>query len=100
MTKSLSPDAVAAYHRDGYLFPQRAISPERAAHYRACLERYEAGAGGPINSNFRHKVHLLFTWANELVHDPVILEAAPGTDIGLVILVGNDHLIARFQSLA
>jgi hypothetical protein len=75
MTKSLSPEAVEAYRRDGYLFPRRVLSSERAAYYRGCLEDYETGAGGPINSNYRHKVHLLFTWANELVHDPAILDA-------------------------
>lgn len=75
MTKLLSSEAVTDYRRGGFHFPLRVLSAERAAQYRANLESYENGAGGPINSNFRHKVHLLFTWANELVHNPTILDA-------------------------
>jgi len=76
MPKILSEAAVEQYHRDGYYFPLRALSPEEAAGYRAKLESYEAATGGPIASNLRHKVNLLFTWANELVRHPKILDAA------------------------
>jgi len=75
MPKLLSEEQVAAYRRDGFLFPVRVMSGADALSYRRRLEDYEAGAGGPIASNMRHKVHLLFTWANALVHHPVILDA-------------------------
>ena len=32
--------------------------------------------GGPLQGNFRHKAHLLFTWVGALVHHPKILDAA------------------------
>ena len=63
------------YQRDGYVFPLRATPREQALAYLAQLEAYEATVGGPIQSNLRHKVHLLFTWANELVRHPTILDA-------------------------
>ena len=75
MTKLLSQDAIAQYHRDGFYFPVRVMSAERARHYRGCLEAYERAHGGPISSNYRHKVHLLFTWADELIRHPKILDA-------------------------
>jgi len=75
MPKRLSADAVAAYRRDGYHFPVTVLSADEAAGYRRCLEQYEARSGGPIASNHRHKVHLLFTWANELVRHPAVLDA-------------------------
>ncbi|MBM3517784.1 MAG: phytanoyl-CoA dioxygenase family protein [Alphaproteobacteria bacterium] len=71
----LSADAIAAYRHDGFYFPIRVFSAARAQHYRYCLERHEASAGGPIGGNTRHKVHLLFTWAAELIREPAILDA-------------------------
>lgn len=75
MPKLLSQEAIARYHRDGFYFPLRVMSPDRARHYRDCLEAYERAHGGPISSNYRHKVHLLFTWADELIRHPKILDA-------------------------
>lgn len=64
-----------AYERDGYYFPLRAMSAEEARRYVDALEAHEAAHGGPLQSNMRHQVHLLFTWANELVRHPKILDA-------------------------
>ncbi len=75
MPRLLSPEAVAQYERDGYYFPIRVLSAGEGLSYRRKLEAYEATTGGPIQSNWRHKVHLLFTWANELVRHPKILDA-------------------------
>jgi ectoine hydroxylase-related dioxygenase (phytanoyl-CoA dioxygenase family) len=76
MTETFLPAGAAdAYRRDGYVFPVRVMSAAQADAYRARLEDYERASGGPIHSNRRHKVHLLFTWANELVRHPRILDA-------------------------
>jgi ectoine hydroxylase-related dioxygenase (phytanoyl-CoA dioxygenase family) len=71
----LSEAEIAAFWRDGYRFPVRVLSAEEARRVRDRLEAYEAQSGGPISSNMRHKVHLLFTWAAELVRHPRILDA-------------------------
>ena len=71
----LTAQQVRNYHRDGYVFPTRVFSAEDAARYRRRLEAHEATAGKPLQGNFRHKTHLLFTWADELVHHPAILDA-------------------------
>ena len=75
MPKLLPDGAKEAFRRDGYWFPVRVMSAAEAASYRARLEAYERTAGGPIGSNMRHKVHLLFTWAAELVRHNRILDA-------------------------
>lgn len=75
MPKSLAAAAVGQYQRDGYYFPIRVMSREDAARYRRCLEQHEARTGAPLQGNWRHKMHLLFTWADELVHNPKILDA-------------------------
>lgn len=75
MPRLLSEEAQAQFHRDGFYFPVRAMPAGEARRYRDRLEAYEHSIGRPIQSNIRHKVHLLFTWANELVRHPRILDA-------------------------
>jgi ectoine hydroxylase-related dioxygenase (phytanoyl-CoA dioxygenase family) len=84
MTKLLSQAAVEAYRRDGFYSPVRVMSAADAQGYRAALEVHEAKSGQPLQSNMRHKTHLLFTWADALVHHPKVLDAvedAIGPDI-------------------
>ena len=76
MPKALSSSAVDAYRRDGYYFPLPVLAADEVAHYRDCLERHEARTGAPLQGNWRHKAHLLFTWIDELVHHPKILDVA------------------------
>ena len=75
MGRMLTADEVAAFERDGYLFPLRAFSAAEARACRDALEAYEAATGDAIHSNMRHKVHLLFRWADGIVHHPRILDA-------------------------
>jgi non-haem Fe2+, alpha-ketoglutarate-dependent halogenase len=75
MGKQLGAEAVRQYSHDGYYFPVPVLSREEAAHYRRRLEQHEANTGKPLQGNWRHKTHLLFTWADALVHHPKILDA-------------------------
>ena len=75
MPKLLSADAVEQFKRDGFYFPVPVLSRDEAAGYRRSLEQHEARTGKPLQGNWRHKTHLLFTWADELVHHPRILDA-------------------------
>lgn len=70
----LSPVQVEAYHRDGYVFPLRALSTEDALVYRGKLEAAESRQG-PLKGPVRNKPHLLFTWCAELIRHPTILDA-------------------------
>jgi non-heme Fe2+,alpha-ketoglutarate-dependent halogenase len=75
MSRLLSPEAVERYHRDGFYFPVRALSPAEARGYRDRLEAFEREHGGPLGGELRHKSHLLFTWLDALVRHPTILDA-------------------------
>ena len=75
MPKVLTKQAVEAYHRDGYYFPVRVMPEAEIVGFRRRLEAHEKKTGAPLQGNWRHKTHLLFTWADELVHDPRILDA-------------------------
>ena len=84
MPRLLSPSEVESYRSDGFVSPVRVMSAADAHGYRRALEAHEARVGTPLQGNFRHKTHLLFTWADELVHHPMILDAvedAIGPDI-------------------
>jgi ectoine hydroxylase-related dioxygenase (phytanoyl-CoA dioxygenase family) len=75
MPKLLTQAAIDAFHRDGFYSPVRVMSAAEAQKYRRALETHEAKKGEPLQGNWRHKTHLLFTWADELVHHPKILDA-------------------------
>ena len=71
-----TPNAIAeAYARDGYYFPVRAMSEAEALAYRQRLEATETALGGPLKSAMRTDVHLLFTWADELIRNEKVLDA-------------------------
>jgi hypothetical protein len=67
----LSEQAVRAYHRDGILFPLRAMSAEDAA---VLLDRHQAQAD-LIKGRINQKPHLLFPWIEQIVRHPRILDA-------------------------
>ncbi len=71
--KSLSADAVRQYRDAGYYAPVRALSTAEAAATRDRLEAYEQRSDG-LKGPLRHKTHLLFTWLNDLIRHPGILD--------------------------
>jgi non-haem Fe2+, alpha-ketoglutarate-dependent halogenase len=72
--KSLSEAAVQQYRELGYYAPVPVLSRDEAAELRRHLEAFEATGGG-MQGPIRHKPHLLFTWLNELIRQPRILDA-------------------------
>ncbi len=71
--KSLSAAAVRQYQETGYYAPVRALSTAEAAALRRNLETYEQNSDGIVGS-LRHKTHLLFTWLDDLIRHPGILD--------------------------
>jgi hypothetical protein len=86
MPKKLTATQVEQYERDGFVCPVDAFSRDEAMRYRRRLEDFEARAGRQIGKGFNFKPHLLFTWIDEIVHSPAILDAVEdliGPDIRL-----------------
>jgi phytanoyl-CoA dioxygenase PhyH len=78
MPGSLSSEYVVQYQRDGYLFPLDCLTPDEARYYRLRLEEFERAQGdtfGRLPDLVRSKSHLLFTWMDELVRHPKVLDA-------------------------
>ena len=75
MPKVLSAAEVEAYGSKGYHFPIDVLSPGEISAFRGALEDYENKSGGPISGAMRHRSHVLFTWVNDLIRHPRILDA-------------------------
>ena len=72
--KKLTPEAVASYKEHGYYAPIPVLSPDETAKARQALEAHEQ-AHGKLAGQLRHKSHLLFTWLDEVIRHPGILDA-------------------------
>jgi Phytanoyl-CoA dioxygenase (PhyH) len=72
--KSLTEAAVRQYRDLGYYAPIPVLSRAEANGLRKRLEAFEASGAG-MQGAVRHKPHLLFTWLNDLIRHPRILDA-------------------------
>ena len=92
--KRLTSEQVDAYQRNGFAFPVSAISESEAAEYRARLESYEAEHEPIMGSALRNKPHLVFTWINELIRDPRIVDVVEDI-LGPNILVWGTNFFIK-----
>ena len=88
MLKALHEDAVKQYKRKGYYFPLTILDDKQVAANRMLLEDFETSQGKPIGGALRSKSHLLFTWVDDLMRHPKILDAVEDL-IGADILCWN-----------
>ena len=72
--KTLADAALRQYRESGCYAPVPVLSSAEAARLRDQLESFEATAG-ILAGKLRHKSHLLFTWLNDLIRHPRILDA-------------------------
>lgn len=81
MTTTRTADVAAAFREDGYVFPVRVLSEEKAAAYRARFEAFDRSEAAREFADLHRDVylfkpHLLLAWVDELVHEPTVLDAA------------------------
>ena len=86
MGKVLSAGQVAAFERDGYVFPVDAMSAADARALGRRIEDYERESGVDATKRLRVKGHLVFPWLVELARHPAILDAVED-------LLGPDILV-------
>ncbi|MCC6007783.1 MAG: phytanoyl-CoA dioxygenase family protein [Rhodobacteraceae bacterium] len=91
--KVLESAHIENWRRNGFHLPIRVMSEEDAADLARRMEACEA-ARGPIEGNDRHKTHLLYTWADEIVRHPRILDAVEDI-IGPNILCWTTNLFVK-----
>jgi len=73
MSKSLSPDHIARFRRDGFLFPIPLLSADELAPFRSGFAELEAAFGGQLERI--DMCHLFFPWAWDLATHPAVLDA-------------------------
>jgi hypothetical protein len=76
MGKRLTADQIESFKQNGFLFPLNVFSRQKAADCLQQLETFEATQNKQMGKGFNFKPHLLFRWADEIVHRPVILDMA------------------------
>jgi non-haem Fe2+, alpha-ketoglutarate-dependent halogenase len=94
MPKLLTEQAVRHYREQGYFAPVPILSADEAQAFRVKLEAYEAKSGEPLKAEMKHKPHLLFRWAAELVRHPRLLDAIEDV-IGPDILCWSSTFFAK-----
>lgn len=72
MPRALTESQVRAFEEQGCLSPVRAMSAERARHYRERFEALEARV--PDIKKMKTKSHLLCPWVLDIAEDPHILD--------------------------
>ncbi len=89
MATPLTTVEIANFREQGYLPARPVLSAGEVAHYRGCLEAFEAEQGatlGELPGQLRAKTHLLFPWMDQLARHPAVLDVVEG-------LIGPDILI-------
>ena len=75
MPKRLSVEQIEDYRRDGFCSPVDVMSPLEAAQFRDRLETAERRYPEALGPTARNNAHLAFTFLDEIVHHPSILDA-------------------------
>jgi phytanoyl-CoA dioxygenase PhyH len=97
--KMLTEAALRQYQEQGYYAPIRVMPRAEADALRGRLEDFEAGAG-ILAGKLRHKSHLLFTWLNDLVRHPHILDAVEDVIGPNILCWGSSFFIKEAQNPA
>ena len=94
MAKSLCTDQVERYERDGYLCPLPVLSPSEAAQLEASVREHIGRFRGHLGEPYKHKVHLIAEWADQLVHHPAILDMVTSV-LGPDVLCWTSNLLVK-----
>ena len=65
------------FRADGFYYPLDALSAEEVARYREGLDSTEEHLGVPLSAaegKYRHNLHMLCRWTDDLVRHPAILD--------------------------
>jgi non-heme Fe2+,alpha-ketoglutarate-dependent halogenase len=89
MPLRLTEQQIVQYRNDGFTAPVPVLPKEDVQRHRTALQAYEAIGGKPLTFPEKSKCHLLFAWADEIVHHPAVLDAVQD-------VIGPDILLFHF----
>jgi len=90
---TLSADQISHYKDSGYVFPIQVLDDAEVVAYRSRLEAVEAGETGAAG-HLKFKPHLVFTFLDDLIRHPKILDAVEGV-IGPNILCWGTNFFTK-----
>lgn len=91
---TLTSEEIEQYRSTGYMPARPVLTADEVSHCRRQLELFEASQGatlGELPGQLRAKTHLLFTWLDELIRHPGILDVVED-------LIGPDILVYHVTS--
>lgn len=94
MPQVLRDSQLAQYHRDGFLHPIDALSEAETASVVARMTTFEQARGRPLEGLELHKSYLIFTWLDEVVRHPRVLDIVEDV-IGPDILAFSSSLFIK-----
>jgi len=89
MPLRLTDAQLTQYREEGFTAPVPVLTAEEVQRYRGELEAYERQIGKPLAFPEKSKCHLLFGWADAIVHHPAVLDAVED-------VIGPDILLFHF----
>jgi non-heme Fe2+,alpha-ketoglutarate-dependent halogenase len=92
--RTLPAERVAAYQRDGILFPTPVLTAAETARFRTAVEDLEARLGGRPKPARMTQPQLHFRWAFELATHPAVLDAVESV-LGPDILVHSASIFSK-----
>ena len=75
MTKGLTDEQVAGFHRDGFVFPINGIGADQAQAAVDYLDHYERETGDKAQDTLTLKSHMPFRLFSDIIRHPSILDA-------------------------
>lgn len=92
----LSAEQVDTYAQDGVLFPFRVLSQPAADEALQKFQAFESHVGGAVTSRTKLNVkpHLVLPWLNDMVRNPLILDAVESV-LGADILCWGSNFFAK-----
>ena len=99
MSGFLSTDQVAAYRRDGFLFPIEALSRDAAASYRGEIEKLESNSADhalpqPLSYYFRENGHVVIPFMSRIARTKSVLDVVQSI-LGPDLLVWSCELFIK-----
>ncbi len=94
MYKTLSPEQIEHYQREGILSPVPALSSPEVSRYRSAFEEWEWRVGPKPDPIQSRQLHLYFRWAYDLATHPAILDAVEDI-LGPNILVHSTTMFSK-----
>jgi non-haem Fe2+, alpha-ketoglutarate-dependent halogenase len=97
MPKTLTPDQIRAYHREGVLFPLPALTKQEVAYFRSLHDELDRCLGPNPTSYEKGECHLYFKWACDLATHPKVLDAVEDI-IGPDILIHSSTVFTKYAN--